>query len=269
MRNKRRTPFLTSMLILGYSFLYLPIMIMIVLSFNESRLVTLWSGFSFKWYKSLFHNSTILDASLVSLKIASISATIAVILGTMVAIVMVRFKSFRGRSLLGGMISAPLVMPDIITGLALLLLFIGMEQIIGWPSSRGVDTIIIAHITLTMAYVTTIVRARLAELDRSLEEAALDLGAKPSMVFFLITLPIIAPTLMSAWLLSLALSLDDLVIATFLSGPSSTTLPMVIFSSVRMGLSPEINALSAIVLGFLAICSIIGASIIHRKHIQK
>lgn len=256
-------------LIFGYSFLYLPILTVILYSFNESKLVTTWSRFSLKWYVSLWDNEGLLTAILTSLEIAAISATIAVILGTLAAITMVRFGRFRGRTLFSGLISAPLIMPDIITGLAMLMMFVATEQLFGWPGHRGIMTITIAHITLATAYVYLVIQARLRDFDASLEEAALDLGAKPARVFRIITLPLIAPALVSGWLLAFALSLDDLVIASFLSGPGATTLPMLIFSSIRLGLNPEINVLATLIVALISIGVVIAAFIIYRKPEQR
>ena len=238
---------------LGFAVLYIPIISLVVYSFNASRLVTVWGGFSTKWYGELLRNQQILDAAWLSLKVAAITATIAVALGTLAGMVLARFGPFRGRTLFSGMTTAPLVMPEVITGLSLLLLFVTMEQLIGWPAGRGATTIIIAHITFTMAFVTVIVQSRLSQMDESLEEAALDLGAKPAKVFFLVTLPIIFPALLSGWLLAFTLSLDDLVIASFVAGPGSSTLPMVVFSKVRLGVSPDINALATILIAVVAI----------------
>jgi putrescine transport system permease protein len=240
-------------LVLGFAFLYIPIISLVVYSFNASRLVTVWGGFSTKWYGELLRNQQILDAAWLSLKVAAITATIAVALGTLAGMVLARFGPFKGRTLFSGMTTAPLVMPEVITGLSLLLLFVTMEQLIGWPAGRGATTIIIAHITFTMAFVTVIVQSRLSQMDESLEEAALDLGAKPAKVFFLVTLPIIFPALLSGWLLAFTLSLDDLVIASFVAGPGSSTLPMVVFSKVRLGVSPDINALATILIAVVAI----------------
>ena len=252
-------------LIIGYAFLYLPIMTVIVFSFNESRLVTVGSRFSTKWYGALRTNEGLLDAVLASFKIAAMTATAAVILGTLAAVVMVRFVKFRGRTLFSGLISAPLVMPDVITGLAVLMMFVTFEQLIGWPAHRGILTITIAHITLAMAYVYLVVQARLQDFDRSIEEAALDLGARPLKVFLVIVLPLILPSLAAGWLLAFALSLDDVVIASFLSGPGATTLPMLIFSSIRMGVSPVINALSTIIVGIVATSVMIAGILIHHQ----
>lgn len=244
---KNTSTFRLSVLVFGFAFLYIPILSLIFYSFNKSRLVTVWGGFSTEWYGRLLDNNQILDAAWLSLKIAAINATGAVILGTLAGLALARFGTFRGRTLLSGMTTAPLVMPEVITGLSLLMLFVVMEGLFGWPAGRGVTTITIAHMTLTLAYVTVIVQSRLSTLDDSLEEAAMDLGARPAKIFFVITLPIIAPALISGWLLSFTISLDDLVIANFVSGPGSSTLPMVIFSKVRMGVSPDINALASII----------------------
>ncbi|WP_229722050.1 ABC transporter permease subunit [Marinobacterium nitratireducens] len=238
---------------LGFIFLYAPIVSLIVYSFNASKLVTVWGGFSFKWYAELLQNDQIIDAAMVSLKVAVSSATLAVVLGTLAGFCLSRFGRFRGRLALSGMITAPLVMPEVITGLSLLLLFVALEGMFGWPSGRGTTTVIIAHTTFCMAYVAVIVQSRLASLDESLEEAAMDLGAHPSTLFFLVTLPLIAPALISGWLLSFTLSLDDLVIASFVSGPGNSTLPMVIFSKVRLGVTPEINALATLMILVVAI----------------
>jgi putrescine transport system permease protein len=242
----RRSLTLFAALGFGYAFLYLPIVLLVIYSFNESRLVTVWSGFSVKWYGELMGNEKILDAAWLSLRIAFVNACGAVFLATLAAVVLVRFHRFRGRTLFVAMVTAPLVMPEVITGLATLLLFVAMEQAVGWPEGRSATTITIAHITFSMAFATVVIQSRLSEMDRTLEEAALDLGARPLKVFFVITLPIVAPSLLAAWLLSFTLSLDDLVIASFVSGPGASTLPMVIFSSVRLGVSPQINALATI-----------------------
>jgi putrescine transport system permease protein len=242
-----------SALIFGFAFLYIPILSLVVYSFNKSRLVTVWGGFSTQWYGKLLDNDQILDAAWLSLRVAAVNATGATILGTLAGLALARFGQFKGRTLLSGMTTAPLVMPEVITGLSLLLLFVSMEQLIGWPAGRGVTTITIAHITLTLSYVTVIVQSRLSSMDESLEEAAMDLGARPAKVFMLITLPIIAPALVSGWLLAFTISLDDLVIASFVSGPGSSTLPMVIFSKVRLGVSPDINALATIMVSLVSV----------------
>lgn len=251
--NHRRSFFVLSMMAFGFAFLYIPILSLIVYSFNASRLVTVWAGFSTKWYAELFQNQQVLDAARLSLKIATINATGATILGTLAGLALARFGRFRGRALLTGMATAPLVMPEVITGLSLLLLFVAMEQAFGWPAGRGMTTITIAHITFSMAYVTVVVQSRLATLDESLEEAAMDLGARPAKVFFRITLPIILPAILAGWLLAFTLSWDDLVITSFVSGPGSSTLPLVIFSKVRLGVSPDINALATILVLIVAL----------------
>ncbi|MFO1408406.1 MAG: ABC transporter permease subunit [Steroidobacteraceae bacterium] len=251
--NQGRSWFRLTSLVLGFSFLYIPIVSLIVFSFNESKLVTVWAGFSTKWYGELMHNGPILNGAWLSLKIAALTASFAVVLGTLAGLALARFGPFRGRTLLSGLTTAPLVMPEVITGLSMLLLFVAMEQLIGWPAGRGMTTIVIAHITFTMAYVTVIVQSRLAQMDDSLEEAAMDLGARPAKVFFLITLPIIAPALLSGWLLAFTLSIDDLVTTSFVAGPGSSTLPMVIYSKVRLGVSPDVNALATILVLIVAI----------------
>jgi len=249
----RRSVFLLSALGFGYAFLYLPIALLVVWSFNGSRIVNVWGGFSTKWYGELIRNEAFLQAAWLSLKVAATSATLALILGTLAAVVLVRFGRFRGRLLFNGLIAAPLVMPEIILGLAMLLMFVALEQLIGWPDGRGFSTITIAHTTVGMAYATVVVRSRLAQMDGSLEEAALDLGARPLKVFFLITLPVIAPSLAAAWLLAFTLSLDDVVVAQFVSGPGATTLPIEVFSSVRLGVSPQVNALGTIIVCVVAV----------------
>ncbi len=242
----RRSRFVTAMMVAGFLFLYLPIVLMIVFSFNESRLVTVWGGFSTKWYGELFRNQQVLSAAWLSFKIAAMNATGATVLGTIAGLALARFGQFRGRPLLTGLATAPLVMPEVITGLSLLLLFVAMEQLLGWPAGRGITTITIAHMTFSMAYVTVVVQSRLATLDESLEEAAMDLGARPAKVFFLITLPIILPAILAGWLLAFTLSWDDLVLTSFVTGPGSSSLPIVIFSKVRLGVSPDINALATL-----------------------
>lgn len=253
-------------LLAGMLFLYGPIASVILFSFNDSKLVTVWAGFSTKWYSALFQNDQILSAAWLSLRIGLVSGVLAVILGTMVAVVLSRFGPFRGRALLGGLATAPLVMPEVITGLSLLLLFVAMEQALGWPEGRGVATIVIAHTTFSMAYVAVIVQSRLVGMDRSIEEAALDLGARPAKVFFVITLPLIMPALVSGFLLAFTLSLDDLVIASFVSGPGASTLPMVIYSKVRLGLSPEINALATLLVVVVALGVAAAGLLMARAH---
>jgi putrescine transport system permease protein len=261
----RRSIFLLSALVFGFAFLYLPILSMIVYSFNESRLVTVWTGFSFKWYQSLAENRTVLDAAWLSLRIAAVTACGATVIGTLAGVAMARFGRFRTRTLFSGMVTAPLVMPEVITGLSLLLMFVALSSIPFMPGERGFSTITIAHITLTLSYVTVVVQSRLATMDESLEEAAMDLGARPIKVFFAITLPLIAPAMISGWLLAFTLSLDDLVIASFTSGPATNTLPMVIFSTVRRGLTPEVNALATIMVGIVTVFVVVAGISMSRQ----
>ena len=244
----RRFGFAKLMLWLGLLFIYLPMVIMVIYSFNASKLVTVWGGWSLKWYFGLLDNKQLIGSVFRSLEIAFYTAIAAVALGTLAAFVLTRIPHFRGRTLFGGMVTAPLVMPEVITGLSLLLLFVAMAQLVGWPAERGMLTIWIAHTTFCTAYVAIVVSARLRELDLSIEEAAMDLGAKPWKVFFLITIPMIAPSLAAGGMMSFALSLDDLVLASFVSGPGSTTLPMEVFSAVRLGVKPEINAVASLIL---------------------
>lgn len=241
----------------GFAFLYLPIVSMVIYSFNASRLVTVWDAANsptLVWYRELFENVPLLDAARLSLRIATINATGAVILGTLASFALERYRRFRGRGLFSLLTMAPMVLPEVITGLSLLLLFVALEQLIGWPSGRGVLTITIAHVTFSMAYVVVVVQARLATVDRSLEEAAMDLGARPWKVFGVITLPLILPAIASGWVLAFILSWDDLVITSFVSGPSSTTLPQLVFSKVRLGVSPDINALATLLVSFVSVC---------------
>ncbi|WP_256809196.1 MULTISPECIES: ABC transporter permease subunit [Pseudomonas] len=244
----KRFNFSKFMLIFGLMFIYLPMLILVIYSFNASKLVTVWGGWSVKWYVGLLDNTQLMGSVLRSLEIACYTAIAAVALGTLAAFVLTRVTRFKGRTLFGGLVTAPLVMPEVITGLSLLLLFVAMAQLIGWPQERGIVTIWIAHTTFCAAYVAVVVSARLRELDLSIEEAAMDLGAKPFKVFFLITIPMIAPSLAAGGMMSFALSLDDLVLASFVSGPGSTTLPMEVFSAVRLGVKPEINAVASLIL---------------------
>jgi len=243
-----QTRFIASMLAFGYAFLYVPLVLVVVYSFNDSRIATVWGGFSTRWYGELLRNEQILDAAFLSLRIAVASATIATVLGTMSGLALARFRRFRGRTLFSGMITSPMVMPEVITGLSLLLFFVTLQQLVGWPSQRGFTTITIAHTTFSMAYVAVIVQSRLMSMDESLEEAAMDLGGHPLRIVFDITLPLIAPAMIAGWLLAFTLSLDDLVIASFVSGPGSNTLPMYIFSKVKLGVSPDINALATLII---------------------
>ncbi len=244
----KRVSFSSFMLVAGLLFIYLPMLILVIYSFNESKLVKVWGGWSIKWYVGLLDNTQLMGSVARSLEIACYTAIAAVALGTLAAFVLTRISQFKGRTLFGGLVTAPLVMPEVITGLSLLLLFVAMAQMIGWPQERGIVTIWIAHTTFCAAYVAVVVSARLRELDLSIEEAAMDLGARPWKVFFLITIPMIAPSLAAGGMMSFALSLDDLVLASFVSGPGSTTLPMEVFSAVRLGVKPEINAVASLIL---------------------
>ena len=259
----RISPFLISILCIGIAVLYIPMLVLIGYSFNASPLVSVWGGFSTSWYTQLIHNDQILDAAWLSLRIGVMVSTGALILGTLAAIALVRFKLFRGRLLLTGMVNAPLVMPEIVTGITQLLLFISMLQLFSWPH-RGITTIVIAHIAFCTAYVTITVQSRLHSADRSLEEAAMDLGAGPVRAFIDTTLPAIAPALASSWLLSFTLSLDDLVISSFVSGPGASTLPMVIFSKVKLGVSPDVNALASLIICLVGICVLMAGYLMRR-----
>lgn len=260
---KRRGYFLIFALIFGYAFFYVPIASMIFYSFNKSRLATVWGGFSTEWYGKLLDNQQVLDAAWLSLRIAFVSATIATILGTMAGMALARFARFRGRTLFSGLVSAPLVMPEVITGISLVLFFIALNGMIGWPT-RGFTTITLAHITFSLSYVTVVVQSRLASMDRSVEEAAMDLGSKPLRVLFDVTLPIIAPAIIAGWLLSFTLSLDDVVITAFTNGPGTTTLPLYIFSKVRLGVTPDMNALATIIVVLVGSGVAIAGWIMHR-----
>lgn len=260
---ERRSRFVITAMVFAFAFLYIPIVSVIVYSFNESRLVTVWSGFSLKWWRALADNDQMVSAALASLQVAVVSATGAVILGTLAGVALARHRRFRGRTFFTGLITAPLVMPEVIMGISMLLLFVLLQNLTGWPE-RGFTTVAIAHITFTMAYVAVIVQSRLVSFDYALEEAAQDLGARPAKVFFVITLPIIAPALVSGWLLSLTLSLDDLVVAQFTTGPAYTTLPMVVYSSVRRGVSPEINVLATIIVGLVTV-GIVAATLVMQR----
>ena len=243
---KRRSTFLVTVMCFGFAFFYIPILSMIVYSFNASRLATVWGGFSTKWYVSLLSNQQVLDALVLSLKIAVVSATVATILGTMAGITLARFTKFRGRTLFSGLVTAPLIMPEVITGISALIFFLLMADWIGWPGQRGFTTITLAHITFSMVFVTTIVNARMVQSDRAIEEAAMDLGSRPWQVLFDITLPVISPAIVSGWLLAFTISLDDVVITAFTTGPGSTTLPLLIWSKVKLGVTPDINALATL-----------------------
>ncbi|MBZ2168959.1 MULTISPECIES: ABC transporter permease subunit [Marinobacter] len=252
----QRFSFSRLMFWVGIAFLYVPMLVLVVYSFNESRLVTVWAGFSGKWYVELFQDQQIMTAVWRSLQIAFLSASAAVVLAILGSLIMVRHRNFKGRTLFSGMITAPLVMPDVIIGLSMLLLFVAMGQMIGWPENRGMLTVWIAHTTFCLAYSTVVISSRLREMDRSLEEASLDLGANQIRTFFQVTLPIIAPAIVSAWLLSFTLSLDDVVIASFVTGPGATTLPIEVFSSVRLGVTPKINALATLIIAAVSLVAI-------------
>ncbi|MGH8269402.1 MAG: ABC transporter permease subunit [Steroidobacteraceae bacterium] len=266
---RRRGLFSRTALVLGLVFLYVPILSMIVYSFNNSRLVTVWDAAhspTLKWYGVLFSDGEILDAAWLSLRVAVCAATVSTVLGTLAGTALARFRAFRGRSLLVGMTMAPIVMPEVISGLSLLLLFVALEQAIGWPRGMGAITITLAHISFCMAYVTVVIQSRLAGFDESLEEAAQDLGARPAKVFWRITLPLILPAVLAGWLLAFTLSWDDLVISQFVAGPGSSTLPMVIFSKVRLGVSPDVNALATLMVSVVASGVVIATVWMRHRH---
>ncbi len=267
--GKKRSTFLFSVLCFGMAFLYVPMIFLMIYSFNYSKIVAVWGGWSLRWYAELFRSQEVWDALLLSLKIALMNATFATLLGTLAGLALVRFGRFKGRTLFTGMITAPLVMPEVITGLSLLLLFITLGDLIGWPGERGITTITIAHITFSMAYVAVIIQSRLAGMAQDLEEAAMDLGSKPFRVLVDITLPLLAPGMVSGWLLSFTLSLDDLVIASFVSGPGANTLPMLIYSRVRLGLKPDINALATIIIVVVALGVIAAGYLMLRQQKQR
>jgi putrescine transport system permease protein len=266
--EKRYSPLLLSFLCFGIALLYIPILTLIAYSFNASPLVNVWGGFSTKWYIELIHNRRLLQAALLSLEVAVTASTAAVVLGTLAAIALVRFAKFRGRLLLTGLVNAPLVMPEIITGITQLLLFVSMLQMFSWPH-RGFTTIVLSHVAFCTAYATITVQSRLQSADRALEEAAMDLGSGPARAFIEITLPIIAPALLSSWLLSFTLSLDDLVISSFVSGPGASTLPMVIYSKVKLGVSPDINALASLIICGVGACIIAAGYVMRRAERQR
>jgi putrescine transport system permease protein len=261
----RRSTWLLSVVAFGYALLYVPIASVVIYSFNDSRLVTLWGGFSLRWYAGLLSDRELLSAAWLSLRIAFVSATFATALGALVALALHRVHRLRGRLLLSSMVAAPLVMPEIITGLSLLFLFISMADLVGWPATRGATTITIAHITFSLAFVVVVVRSRLAAMDESLEEAAMDLGGRPVAVFFDVTVPMLLPALVSGWLLAFTLSLDDLVISSFVSGPGATTLPMFIFAKVRLGVTPDINAITTIIMVLVAAAVATAAILSNRR----
>jgi putrescine transport system permease protein len=260
----RRPVFLISVLCFGFAFFYMPILSMIVYSFNASRLATVWGGFSTKWYSALFSNREVGAALWLSIRIALISATMSTILGTMAGVALARFRKFRGRLFFSGMITAPLVMPDVITGISSLMLFILMAEWIGWPAQRGFATVTLAHITFSLVYVTTIIQSRLSQADRDIEEAAMDLGSRPVQVLWDVTLPVIFPAILSGWLLALTISLDDVVITSFTTGPGNTTLPLLIWSKVKFGVTPDINALATLVVLTVGIGVAIAGFVVNR-----
>jgi len=251
--NSKRNFYLLSGMGFGFAFLYIPIILLMVFSFNEAKITTRWSSFSLRWYQVLFENDAIINAALISLRIAVISATVATIVGVLAGIALVRFGKFKGKTFFSGLMVAPMVMPEVITGLSLLLFFVALEELVGWPDGRGMTTIALAHITFCIAFVAVIVQSRLQGMNEDLEEAAMDLGGRPLRVLIDITLPLIAPAMISGWLLSFTMSLDDVILASFVSGPGSTTLPLVIFSKVKLGVSPDINALATIIIGIVTV----------------
>ena len=251
--NSKRNFYLLSGMGFGFAFLYIPIILLMVFSFNEAKITTRWSSFSLRWYQVLFENDAIINAALISLRIAVISATVATIVGVLAGIALVRFGKFKGKTFFSGLMVAPMVMPEVITGLSLLLFFVALEELVGWPDGRGMTTIALAHITFCIAFVAVIVQSRLQGMNEDLEEAAMDLGGRPIRVLFDITFPLIAPAMISGWLLSFTMSLDDVILASFVSGPGSTTLPLVIFSKVKLGVSPDVNALATIIIAIVTL----------------
>ena len=260
----RRPVFLITVLCFGFAFFYIPILSMMVYSFNASRLATVWGGFSTKWYVALFNNDQVIRAAILSLQIALLSATFATIFGTMAGIALARFRRFRGRVLFSGLVTAPLIMPEVITGISSLMLFILMAEWVGWPGQRGFTTITIAHITFSMAFVTTIVHSRMVQADQAIEEAAMDLGSRPWQVMRDITLPIISPAILSGWLLAFTISLDDVVITNFTTGPGTTTLPILIWSKVKLGVTPDINALATLIVMTVGLCVLTAGLVMNR-----
>jgi len=261
---KRSPVFLISVLCFGFAFFYIPILSMIFFSFNESRLATVWGGFSTKWYVALWKNKQVMTALILSVQIALLSATFATILGTMAGVALARFRKFRGRTFFSGMVNAPLIMPEVITGISMLMLFILMAETVGWPGARGFTTITLAHITFAMVYVTTIVHSRMLSADRSIEEAAMDLGSRPWQVMRDVTLPVISPAILSGWLLAFTISLDDVVISSFVTGPGYTTLPLLIWSKVKLGVTPDINALATIIVVTVAVVVAVAGTVMAR-----
>ncbi|MBE2274696.1 MAG: ABC transporter permease subunit [Rhodobacteraceae bacterium] len=261
---KRSPVFLITVLCFGFAFFYIPILSMMVYSFNDSRLATVWGGFSTRWYETLLSNRQVGAALLLSVQIALISATCATILGAMAGITLARFRRFRGRTFFSGMVTAPLIMPEVITGISSLMFFIMLGQWIGWPGQRGFTTITLAHITFSMVYVTTVVHSRMLQMDRSIEEAAMDLGSRPWQVLKDVTLPVISPALLSGWLLAFTISLDDVVITSFTTGPGATTLPLLIWSKVKLGVTPDINALATLTVLAVGFCVAIAGVLMNR-----
>ncbi|MGV8986868.1 MAG: ABC transporter permease subunit [Cypionkella sp.] len=266
---RRNNTFLITVLAFGFAFFYVPILSMIVYSFNASRLATVWGGFSTKWYSALLSNDQVGQALQVSLEIAVISSTCATIMGTMAGIALARFTKFRSRTLFSGLVTAPLVMPDVITGISLLIFFILMGQYIGWPEQRGFTTVTLAHITFSMVYVTTIVQSRMLSADRAIEEAAMDLGSRPWQVMTDVTLPVISPAILSGWLLAFTISMDDVVITNFTTGPGTTTLPILIWSKVKLGVTPDINALATLIVLTVGVCVITAGVLMNRAEIRR
>jgi putrescine transport system permease protein len=266
---RQRSIFLITCLSFGFAFFYIPILSMIFFSFNKSRLATVWGGFSVEWYFKLFKNTQILNAAALSLEIAVLSATLATILGTMAGMALARFSTFKGRTMFAGLVSAPLIMPEVITGVSMLLLFIFMERYFGWPAKRGFTTITMAHTTFSLSYVAVVIQSRLQSMDVSLEEAAMDLGSKPWQVLFDVTLPIIAPAMISGWLLAFTISLDDVVITNFTTGPGATTLPIYIWGKVKLGVTPDINALATIIVVIVSIGVGLAGYLMYRREMRR
>lgn len=265
----RRSPFLLTMLAFGFAFFYVPILSMVVYSFNAARLATVWGGFSTKWYGALFSNGQVGKALVLSLEIAVISSSCATILGTMAGIALARFTTFRGRTLFSGLVTAPLIMPEVITGISSLIFFILLAQWLGWPAGRGFTTVTLAHITFSMVFVTTIVQSRMLSADRAIEEAAMDLGARPWQVLWDVTLPVISPAILSGWLLAFTISMDDVVITNFTTGPGTTTLPILIWSKVKLGVTPDINALATLMVLAVGICVLTAGWLMNRAELRR
>jgi putrescine transport system permease protein len=266
---RRSNTFLITVLAFGFAFFYVPILSMIAYSFNASRLATVWSGFSTKWYAALLSNDQVGEALKLSLEIAIISSTCATIMGTMAGIALARFTKFRGRTLFSGLVTAPLIMPEVITGISSLIFFILMAHYVGWPEQRGFSTVTLAHITFSMVFVTTIVQSRMLSADRAIEEAAMDLGSRPWQVMRDVTLPVISPAIMSGWLLAFTISMDDVVITNFTTGPGTTTLPILIWSKVKLGVTPDINALATLIVLTVGVCVVSAGVMMNRAEIRR